>query len=95
MTLEQILSLLTAFFGGSVVSGVVIWKTRKAMVKSADAKATTDMADSLKLTGEVYTFLTEITKRELSEMAVKLQKVEEQLEEYKRKCGQCLNSKES
>lgn len=92
MNIEIILSLITAFFGGSVVSGIIVWKTRKAMVKSADAKATTDVAESLKLTGEVYTFLTAITKQELQEMRDEIKKVKKDFADYRRECGDCPNS---
>lgn len=92
MTLESILAILTAFFGGSILSGIIVWKTRKAMVRSADAKATTDVAESLKLTGEVYTFLTEITKKELKEMSDEIQKVKKEFADYRKECGECPNS---
>lgn len=84
--LEIIVVLLT---GGNILQFFTAWKNRKSDTKSADARATTELADSLKITGEVYTFLTEITKRELSEMATKIEKLEGIVEEYKRKCGEC------
>lgn len=107
MTLETILSISTAFFGGSILSGIIVWKTRKAVVKSADAKATTDVADSLKATGEIYNMLTEITRSELLEMNkqiaslknvasvqdVEISTLKKTLYDYEIRCGDCLKPK--
>ena len=84
MNTDFLFQFLTMLFGGtSIISSVIAWQNRKSNLKSAEA-------DSLKLTGEVYTLLTAITKNELAEMTLKLEKLEAQLEEYKRKCGQCI-----
>jgi hypothetical protein len=95
MKIDLLFQLLTLLFGGTTVLSVAdAWNSRKAKERSERAKATSDEADSIKATGEIYAYLTEITRRELSTMAEKIEKLETIVEEYKLKCGECaLNKK--
>lgn len=103
---NHIFEFLTMIFGGSsIITGVMLWQTRRSNVKSADAKATSDVGESLKVTGEVYTFLTAITKNELQEMSFQIQSLKnvansqdieistlkKTLKDYELRCGSCLN----
>jgi tyrosyl-tRNA synthetase len=98
---DIVYQILVIILGGA--NGVQFysqWKNRNAASKSADAIAVTDEANSLKVTAEVFTLLTEITKNQVSEIRAQLGTQKEEINmlhklisEYERRCSTCVNNK--
>jgi hypothetical protein len=100
MNFDYIFQISTIIFGStSILSGIVLWQSRKATIRLSEA-------DSLIRTGEVYKFLTDITKAELAEMNeqinrlkniistqdIEISKLKLLQKEYELKCGDCLKT---
>lgn len=101
MIADYLFQFLTMLLGGTnIVTAVIVWQSRKSNAKITEA-------DSLLKTGEVFTFLTNITKVQLAEMNTQIDKLKNVIgsqdleiatlkkvqKEYELRCGDCIKPK--
>ena len=93
---------LSMFLSGTTIVGIIIaWKSRKSVIKQTEAEAMKAMQD-------VYDKMVDHTAKRFDEMDIEIKMVKQEnyqfqdqvrklthiVEDYKRKCHQCVNNKQ-